>query len=61
MVIDALDEVSFEGPRGTIQMNKQRHTPLTMYLGQVKEDGTLEVIESFENVDPGDQCPDLAN
>jgi urea transport system substrate-binding protein len=60
-VIDALGEVSFEGPRGTIQMNKQRHTPLTMYLGQVKEDGTLEVIESFENVDPGDQCPDLAN
>ena len=60
-VIDALAEVSFDGPRGTIQMNKQRHTPLTMYLGQVKEDGTLEVIESFENVDPGDQCPDLAN
>jgi urea transport system substrate-binding protein len=60
-VIDALDEVSFEGPRGMIQMSKQRHTPLTMYLGQVKEDGSLEVIQSFENVDPGDQCPDLAN
>jgi branched-chain amino acid transport system substrate-binding protein len=60
-VIDALDEVSFEGPRGTIQMNKQRHTPLTMYLGQVKDDGSIEVIESFENVDPGDQCPNLAN
>ena len=60
-VIDALAEVSFEGPRGTIQMNKQRHTPLTMYLGQVKDDGSIEVIESFENVDPGDQCPDLAN
>jgi branched-chain amino acid transport system substrate-binding protein len=60
-VIEALGEVSFEGPRGTIQMNKQRHAPLTMYLGQVKDDGTIEVIESFENVDPGDQCPDLAN
>lgn len=60
-VIDALDEVSFEGPRGTIQMSKQRHTPLTMYLGQVKDDGSIEVISSFENVDPGDQCPDLAN
>lgn len=60
-VIEALGQVSFEGPRGTIQMNKQRHAPLTMYLGQVKEDGTIEVIQSFENVDPGDQCPDLAN
>ena len=60
-VIEALGQVSFEGPRGTIQMNKQRHAPLTMYLGQVKDDGTIEVIESFANVDPGDQCPDLAN
>lgn len=60
-VVDALDEVSFTGPRGTIQMNKQRHAPLTMYLGQVKEDGSVEVIQSFENVDPGEQCPHLAN
>ncbi len=58
-VIDALDDVSFKGPRGTIQMNDQRHAPLTMYLGKVKEDGSVEVISTFENVDPGDQCPDL--
>lgn len=60
-VIEALDEVSFTGPRGTIQMNKQRHAPLTMYLGQVQEDGAVEVIQSFENVDPGEQCPQFAN
>jgi urea transport system substrate-binding protein len=60
-VIDALAEVSFEGPRGTIQMNAQRHTPLTMYLGKVEDDGEVTVISSFENVDPGDQCPQLAN
>jgi branched-chain amino acid transport system substrate-binding protein len=60
-VIDALAEVSFEGPRGTIQMNAQRHTPLTMYLGRVEEGGQVTVISSFENVDPGDQCPQLAN
>jgi urea transport system substrate-binding protein len=60
-VIDALAEVSIEGPRGTIQMNAQRHTPLTMYLGKVEEDGQVTVISSFENVDPGDQCPQLAN
>lgn len=60
-VIDALGKVSFTGPRGTLSMNKQRHTPLTMYLGQVTPEGTVEVIQSFENVDPGDQCPQFAN
>ncbi len=59
-VIEALGKVSFTGPRGTLTMNKQRHTPLTMYLGQVTEDGTVEVIESFANVDPGEQCPQFA-
>lgn len=59
-VIDALGEVSFTGPRGTVTMNKQRHAPLTMYLGQVKDDGSVEVIKAFENVDPGDQCPQFA-
>ncbi|WP_457589993.1 substrate-binding protein [Jiella marina] len=58
-VVDALPEVSYTGPRGDIQMNKQHHTPLTMYLGQVKDDGTVEVIKTFENVDPGEQCPNL--
>jgi branched-chain amino acid transport system substrate-binding protein len=51
--------VSFDGPRGTIQMSKQRHTPLTMYLGQVQADGSVKVIQSFKNVDPGAQCPAL--
>lgn len=59
-VIDALDDVSVTGPRGTITMNAQRHAPLTMYLGQVQADGSVEVIQSFENVDPGEQCPQFA-
>lgn len=59
-VIDALDDVSVTGPRGTITMDKQRHAPLTMYLGQVQADGSVEVIESFESVDPGEQCPQFA-
>jgi urea transport system substrate-binding protein len=58
-VVKALPQVSFTGPRGTIQMNKQHHTPLTMYLGQVKDSGSVEVIKTFENVDPGEQCPNL--
>ena len=38
-------------------MVKQRHAPLTMYLGQVQADGSVSVIQSFKNVDPGAQCP----
>jgi urea transport system substrate-binding protein len=58
-VIKALAEVSFEGPRGVIQMSKERHAPLTMYLGQVQGDGSVRVLASFKDVDPGDQCPNL--
>ena len=58
-VIKALAEVSVDGPRGTIQMNKERHAPLTMYLGQVQADGSVKVIQAFKDVDPGDQCPNL--
>ena len=58
-VIEALGEVSFQGPRGLIRMNKQRHAPLTMYLGQVQADGGIKLISSFKDVDPGEQCPNL--
>ena len=58
-VIDALDDVAYKGPRGVIKMNKQRHTPLTMYLAQVQANGGIKLISSFENVDPGEQCPQL--
>ncbi|RWY89225.1 amino acid ABC transporter [Rhizobium leguminosarum] len=58
-VLEALPDVSFTGPRGKISMNKQHHAPLTMYLGQVKDDGSVAVVDSFKDVDPGDQCPNL--
>ena len=58
-VLAALKDVSFEGPRGLIQMNKERHAPLTMYLGQVKPDGTVNIMSTFKDVDPGSQCPNL--
>jgi branched-chain amino acid transport system substrate-binding protein len=58
-VIPALAQVKFEGPRGALQMNKQRHTPLTMYLGQVQKDGTVKLLDTFKDVDPGAQCPNL--
>lgn len=58
-VVPALAQVKFEGPRGMLQMNKQRHTPLTMYLGQVQKDGSVKLLETFKDVDPGAQCPNL--
>jgi branched-chain amino acid transport system substrate-binding protein len=58
-VIPALAQVSFDGPRGRIQMNKERHTPLSMYLAQVQGDGGVKVIASYKDVDPGAQCPAL--
>jgi branched-chain amino acid transport system substrate-binding protein len=58
-VVQALAEVSFDGPRGKIQMNDQRHAPLTMSLGQVQADGSVKIVKSFPNVDPGDQCPKI--
>jgi urea transport system substrate-binding protein len=59
-VVRALAEVSFDGPRGTIRMNKQRHTPLDMYLGEVQADGSVRILETARGVDPGAQCPNLA-
>ena len=58
-VLAALPAVTVDGPRGSIQMNKQHHAPLTMYLGQVQKDGAIKLLETFKNVDPGAQCPAL--
>ncbi|QND23244.1 substrate-binding domain-containing protein (plasmid) [Rhizobium leguminosarum bv. viciae] len=58
-VLKALPDVSFTGPRGKISMNKQHHAPLTMYLGRVKDGGSVAVVDSFKDVNPGDQCPNL--
>jgi branched-chain amino acid transport system substrate-binding protein len=58
-VIAALSQVSFDGPRGVIRMSKQRHAPLTMYLAQVQKDGSVKMLSTFKDVDPGEQCPNL--
>jgi len=58
-VVAALSEVSFDGPRGQVKMDRQRHAALTMRLAQVQADGTLSTIKTFENLDPGEQCPKL--
>ena len=58
-VLPALAQVTFDGARGPINMGHQHHAPLTMYLGQVQADGSVKVIKTFANVDPGEQCPKL--
>lgn len=58
-VVSELPTVSFVGARGLIQMNKQHHAPLTIYLGQVQDDGSEKLIQTFKNVGPGEQCPKL--
>jgi ABC-type branched-subunit amino acid transport system substrate-binding protein len=58
-VIKALGEVSFDGPRGKVSMDRSRHVPLAMRLGQIQGDGSVKVLETFKDVDPGMQCPNL--
>ncbi|APA88631.1 substrate-binding protein [Paraburkholderia sprentiae WSM5005] len=58
-VIRALDQVSFDGPRGPVSMDKSRHTPLAMRLGQIQADGSVKILQSFPDVDPGAQCPNI--
>jgi ABC-type branched-subunit amino acid transport system substrate-binding protein len=58
-VVKALAEATFTGPRGAVQMNKSRHTPLAMRLGQVRSDGSIRILETFASVDPGAQCPNI--
>ncbi|UZE25953.1 substrate-binding protein [Pseudomonas sp. B21-056] len=58
-VVDALKDVSITGPRGVVQMNASRHTPLAMRLGQIQSDGSIRILETQEGVSPGIQCPNL--
>ena len=56
-VIDSLRQVSFTGPRGLVKMDRGRHTPLSMRLGEIRSDGSIKILETFAEVDPGMQCP----
>lgn len=56
-VLKALAEVSYHGPRGVVRMNRSRHAPLPMQLGQVRSDGSVRILQTFADVDPGPQCP----
>ena len=58
-VLAALGAVTFDGPRGLVQMSASHHTALAMRLGRVQTDGSVRVLQTFGNTDPGAQCPGL--
>ncbi len=58
-LVPVLPTIIFKGPRGAVQMNKQHHAPLPVYLAQVQADGKTKVLKSFGLVGPGNQCPNL--
>ncbi len=58
-VVQVLPTIVFKGPRGAVQMNKQHHAPLPVYLAQVQADGKTKILKDFGLVDPGNQCPNL--
>jgi len=58
-VVEALKTVSFDGPRGPVAMSASRHTPLSMRLGQVQADGSIKILQTFDRVAPGLQCPNI--
>jgi urea transport system substrate-binding protein len=58
-ILKVLPTAVFKGPRGPIQMNKQHHAPLPIYLAQVQADGKTKVLKNYGLIDPGDQCPQL--
>src|SRR6184192_4099496 len=58
-LVQVLPTIVFKGPRGQVQMNKQHHAPLPVYLAQVQADGKTKVLKSFGLVAPGNQCPKL--
>lgn len=58
-VLAALPTVSFDGPRGKIQMSHQHHTPMNIYIGRLEKNLSVNIIKTYHSVSPGAQCPDL--
>ena len=56
-VLAALGAVTFDGPRGLVQMSASRHAALAMRLARVQADGSARILQTFGNTDPGAQCP----
>jgi urea transport system substrate-binding protein len=56
-VDNALPQVSWTGPRGTVRYSqKTHHATFPIYLAKLDAKGAPEVIKDFGPVDPGAQC-----
>jgi urea transport system substrate-binding protein len=54
---NALPQVSWAGPRGTVSYSqKTHHATFPIYLAKLDAKGAPEVIKDFGPVDPGAQC-----
>lgn len=57
VVGNALPQVSWTGPRGTVSYSgKTHHATFPIYLAKLDAKGAPEVIKDFGPVDPGAQC-----
>ena len=55
----ALLQVSFDGPRGPIQLNDEGHVSIPMYVALLAGDplkGGERIVKEFASVPPGPQC-----
>lgn len=59
-VIDALHNVSFDGPRGPLSFNAEGHASLPMYVALWNGDPlgatSAKILKSYSDTDPGKQC-----
>ena len=43
-------DISFEGPGGTITMQKNHHATKNVYIGETKANGQFKILETFPQV-----------
>ena len=43
-------KISFDGPGGTVTMQKNHHLTKNVYIGETTKDGQFKILKSFDNV-----------
>jgi ABC-type branched-subunit amino acid transport system substrate-binding protein len=55
-VLKALTEVEFDGPKGVIQLTKDRHAAMPIYIAEADGKGAYKVVQSLGVQQPPKQC-----
>ncbi|MFO1058816.1 MAG: substrate-binding protein [Dongiaceae bacterium] len=55
-VLKALTEVSFDGPKGNIQLTADRHAAMPIYIAEANDKGSYKVVQSLGVQVPPQQC-----